>query len=208
VHVRLPAQPFIDGFPAGRRDFVAIAASGSPVLGLTEEERDDWIIVVDPVRAAAARAVDEFADHLIACGLATPETLIGCTAAEVDEVRASQFLDALPVQYEEFLLRMGKRAGELLLVTDLHHPLLVELADELLTLVCEFGLVLAPGSAVVANHGAYQLYWTEPDGTTHLGEEDKDNPTHTWPSLVDWLRWEADRLLSAREHLRRSQEGR
>lgn len=164
--------------------------------------------VVDPARAAATRAVDQFADHLIACGLASPETLIGCTAAEVDELRASQHLDALPVQYEEFLLRMGKRAGDLLRGTDLRQPMMVELADELAELVGELGLVLAPGSAIVANHGGYQLYWTEPDGTTHLGEEHKDNPTHTWPSLVDCLRWEADRLLEAREYLHRSQEAR
>ncbi|TDQ00955.1 hypothetical protein [Labedaea rhizosphaerae] len=49
-HVRLPAEPFLERLQerTGKIDFVAIAAGGSPVVGLTEEEDENWIVVTHP----------------------------------------------------------------------------------------------------------------------------------------------------------------
>ncbi|TDQ00957.1 hypothetical protein [Labedaea rhizosphaerae] len=138
--------------------------------------------------------VGELADYLVARGIATPQTLVGCTPDEVAEVRVAQRVDALPEQYEQFLLRMGRKTGDLMRGTDLRYPKVVELADEMHELVEElgWGSFIVPGSTMVAMHGGYQLYWVEPGGAAHLAEEMKENPVRSWPSLVDCLVFEAD----------------
>lgn len=152
--------------------------------------------------------IEEFAEFLVARGIATPETLVGCTPDEVEQVRVAQRVDVLPEQYEQFLLRMGRKTGDLLRGTDLRYPKVVELADEMHELVEELGWasIIAPGSTMVAMHGGYALYWVEPGGAAHMAEEMKDNPVRDWPSFVDCLVYEAQVLLEARAELRSSRE--
>jgi hypothetical protein len=153
--------------------------------------------------------IDEFADYLVTHGIATPETLVGCTPEEVEEIRVAQRVDALPEQYVQYLLRMGRKNGELLAGTDVRYPKVVELADEMHELIEELGWAsfIAPGSTMVAMHGGYTLYWVEPGGAAHMAEEMKENPVHSWSSLVECLVFEADRLLQLRERRAREQRG-
>ena len=68
-------------------------------------------------------------------GHATPETIQGCSMEEVAKVE-SKFQIHLPRMYREFLLVMGRRAGDFYRGADLFFPLVLELrewAEELLT---------------------------------------------------------------------------
>ena len=49
-HVRLPAEPFLARLQerTGKIDFVAIGAGGSPVVAVTEQEDENWIVVTNP----------------------------------------------------------------------------------------------------------------------------------------------------------------
>ena len=144
--------------------------------------------------------IDELADYLVAQGLATPATVIGCTPDEVAQARVALGVDELPEQYEQFLLRMGRACGDLLLGTDLCYPWMVRLADEMPDMLEETGIgaVVEPSATFVAQHCGYQLYWLSRDGTAHFADEGRDNPVRSWPSLVDCLKWEADRQLAMR----------
>ncbi|MEV0675999.1 hypothetical protein AB0I60_05690 [Actinosynnema sp. NPDC050436] len=69
-------------------------------------------------------------ETLLDAGLATADTIRGCTPEEVAEVRADQRAERLPAQHEEFLLTAGRRAGDLLRGTDLFYPSLLGPAAE------------------------------------------------------------------------------
>ncbi|AXB45016.1 SMI1/KNR4 family protein [Amycolatopsis albispora] len=117
-----------------------------------------------------------------------------CTEEEVARVRGVGWL---PQPYEDFLLRMGRRAGDLLRGTSVFYPGIVELADEMRDLVRENKVehLIAPGSILLGMHQGYQLYWLEPGGRVHLYEEMETEVRESWPSLLAFLRAEAERHL-------------
>ncbi|MGC7097223.1 hypothetical protein ACPZ19_21325 [Amycolatopsis lurida] len=144
--------------------------------------------------------IEELAAHLVERGLATAETLEPCTPEEVAQVREAQGVEALPPVYEEFLLRMGRRAGDLLRGTSVFYPGIVELADEMRDLLRENKVehLVVPGSILLGMHQGYQLYWLEPGGQVHQYEEMETEIMESWPSLLGFLSDETDRHLELR----------
>lgn len=57
--------------------------------------------------------IDSFAQKIVQAGLATEETLVGCSEAEIHEL-ARTFKLRLPKIYVDYLRRMGKQAGDFL----------------------------------------------------------------------------------------------
>ena len=138
----------------------------------------------------------ELVDLLVSYELATPATILSCSPDQVEEIRVAQGVDRLLPQYEEFLLTMGRRAGDLLLGTDFFSPFVVELIDEMRELLAD-NLVehlVRPGSVLVGMHQGYELYWLEPgdpSGPLYYYTEGKDAPIRDWPTLLDFLVWQA-----------------
>jgi hypothetical protein len=154
------------------------------------------------------KTMDELVEHLISVGLATPDTVVGCSPEEVEEVRQTQGADRLPPQYEQFLRTMGRRAGDLLRGTTFFYPGIVELADEMRELVVENTVthLVKPGSVLIGMHQGVELYWMEPSGATYECGEIGPNPTHSWPSLLDCLIHEAETQQRTREEIRQMRE--
>lgn len=147
--------------------------------------------------------MDELVDHLRGCGMADSDTVIACTRAEVDEVRADIGVEKLPAHYEQFLLRMGRRAGELLRGTDFFYPAILGLSADGREFLEENGVahLLAPGSIIIGMHQGYQLYWMdpgEPSGQVHFYTENSDDIAESWPSLLEFLVAEAAEERRAR----------
>jgi hypothetical protein len=161
--------------------------------------------------AKTPSTIDELVEYLLSVGVATPDTLVPCSPAEVEEVREARRVDRLPPQYEQFLLAMGRRSGDLLRGTTFFYPGIVELADELLEVVEENNVehLVKPGSVLLGMHQGVELYWMDddPSGTTYEANETGPNPTHTWPSLLDCLLFETERHLRIKEKIRLRQEG-
>jgi hypothetical protein len=103
---------------------------------------------------------------LVDNGVATADTIRGCSPAEVAEVRADQRVEQLPAQYEEFLLAAGRQAGDLLRGTDFFYPFVLGLADDRRELLDEndAGNLLPEGAVIVGMHQGYELYWLAPSG--------------------------------------------
>lgn len=137
-------------------------------------------------------SMQDLVEHLALTGMASDETVVPCTPDEVDEIRQAQGVEQLPEQYEQFLLTMGRRAGDLLRGTTFFYPGLVELAEEMPQLLEEndaTGLA-REGSVFVGMHQGYQLYWLEPgdpSGQLCWYEEGEDAIGQSWPSLLDFL---------------------
>jgi hypothetical protein len=151
----------------------------------------------------------ELVDYLISVNMATRDTILPCSPAEVEEVRQTQGVDQLPPQYEQFLLTMGRRAGDLLRGTDFFYPAIVELADEMRELVVENNCthLVKPDSTLIGHHQGVELYWMEPSGATYECSEVGPNPTHNWPTLLHCLMYEAETELRIRERIKQREQG-
>lgn len=133
--------------------------------------------------------MSDLVERLISSGLATRETVVGCTPEEVAEIRADHGVDRLPEQYEEFLLLMGRGAGELLRGTDFFYPGIRGLDDDGRELLEENDAahLLPEGAIVVGMHQGYELYWLAPSGALSWYVEAETEVSRTWPSLADFL---------------------
>jgi len=148
-------------------------------------------------------SLKEFGDYLIHIGFATSGTLIPCDTEEVDEIRVSLGVNKLPEQYESFLKIMGRQAGTLLPGTDFFFPSIVELMDEAreLLVLNNGNPLMRPGSLIIGMHGGYQLYWLEPgepSGAVCFYSEVGNTVKQNFPSLLDFLVYEAERELELR----------
>lgn len=136
--------------------------------------------------------MDRLVERLLATGVATKETIIGCTPEEVAEVRADHDVERLPGHYEQFLLAMGKRAGELLRGTDFFYPHILELDADGRELLADNDALhlLAEGSLIIGMHQGYELYWLEagePSGPLVWYQEPDQTEHRRWPTLLDFL---------------------
>jgi hypothetical protein len=61
-------------------------------------------------------------------GVATENTLRGCTPAQIDEVESEAGV-SLPIAYREFLARMGRGGGRFYIGTDIWYPALLGLTQ-------------------------------------------------------------------------------
>ncbi|WP_147455056.1 SMI1/KNR4 family protein [Saccharothrix australiensis] len=144
--------------------------------------------------------MSSFVATLLDSGIATADTVRGCTPAEVAEVRADQRVEWLPAQYEEFLLTAGRQAGDLLRGTDFFYPTVLGLADDGRELLDENDAadLLPEGAVVVGMHQGYELYWLAPSGELSWYKEGATTVHRTWPSLLDFLVDQAEAQAVAR----------
>jgi hypothetical protein len=135
----------------------------------------------------------QFAATLLDLGLATADTLRPCTPEEVDEVRADQGVAQLPTQYEEFLLAMGRQAGELLRGTDFFYASILGLPKDGRELLADNDAshLLPRDALVVGMHQGYELYWLSPSGELSWCKKGRQDVHRVWPTLLDFLEQQA-----------------
>jgi hypothetical protein len=92
-------------------------------------------------------------EKLIELGKARPEEIIGCSKDEIEEIKASQNVSYLPPLYEDFLLIMGRHAGELFIGSDWYYPDLLKLKNGAETTPCE----LPDDAFILLDHQGYQF---------------------------------------------------
>jgi hypothetical protein len=140
------------------------------------------------------------ADTLVAFGLASTDTILPCTPAEVAEVSVDHGLSGLPVQYDEFLRIMGRQAGDLLRGTDFFYPGILGLDGCGKELLEENDAVhlLPAGAIVIGMHQGYQLYWLSASGEVSWYTEGRRDIHRRWPTLLAFLTSQADAHLEAR----------
>ena len=142
-------------------------------------------------------------EYLFSIGLATPDTIRPCGPEEVDEIRRVQGVP-LPAQYEDFLLTMGRRGGDLLRGTDFFYPGVIKYFDEVREFIDETGIshLIRPNSVLVGMHQGAELYWLEqgdPSGPLYWYQEGAEAPREVWPTLLDGLVWNAQNQVRIRE---------
>jgi hypothetical protein len=145
-------------------------------------------------------AMAQLADMLVACGLASAETIHPCNATEVAEVSVDRGLSRLPAQYDEFLRLMGRQAGELLVGTDFFYPRILGLETDGRQLLLENSAFhLFPADAIIIGmHQGYQLYWLSSSGGVSLYTERRQDIDKSWSTLLECLAFEAEAMMSSR----------
>jgi hypothetical protein len=136
-----------------------------------------------------AQTMAEFAERIVKGGMARPDTIVPCAPEEVEEIRADQGVPELPRQYQEFLLVMGRQAGDFLKGTDFFYPTVLGLGQdgrELLEENHALGLLVL-GSVIIGMHQGYELYWIEPAGRVHWYKEGSQSVYQSWPTLLELL---------------------
>ncbi|MEU6642423.1 hypothetical protein ABZ863_07715 [Saccharomonospora sp. NPDC046836] len=142
--------------------------------------------------ADLAQTMDQLSQRMIVSGVATSETIIGCTPGEVAELRADHRVERLPEQYEQFLLAMGKQSGRLLRGTDIFYPHNFRLDDDGRELLAENDVLhlLSGGSIIIGMHQGAELYWLEPGEPEWALNwyQEPDRTVHKrWPNLLEFL---------------------
>jgi len=144
--------------------------------------------------------MEQLANTLVKCGLASTDTIRPCTPEEVAEVSADHGLTNLPAEYDEFLRIMGRQAGELLRGTDFFYPSILGLDQAGKELLEEnrTSHLFPPGAIVIGMHQGYQLYWLSPRGEVGLYTEGEQDLDRKWPTLLACLVFYRDAYLEAR----------
>ncbi|VVJ15377.1 Uncharacterised protein [Amycolatopsis camponoti] len=125
--------------------------------------------------------------------------VVGISPDEVEEVRVRQGVEELPLEYRRFLALMGRRAGGMLVGTDIFYPAILPLKDSLDDFPVVRDLISSvPGSLVLGMHQGYQVYVVTDVGSSDpkvlMYEEDEDAPVSEWDSFTDFLRSEMAQL--------------
>lgn len=96
--------------------------------------------------------------------MAMKESIVGCSAQEIDEIEAAVGR-RLPLAYREFLAQMGHGAGDFYMGTDIFYPRLHGLGQAARDLVAEEKSNLAlPNEAIVfMMHQGYQFLFVRND---------------------------------------------
>ena len=112
------------------------------------------------VRGRIARV----AEILVRQGVATENTLRGCSATEIEEIQADVGRP-LPLAYREFLAQMGLGAGDFYVGTDLFYPSLLGVTKAAHELVAEdeADIVLPEDAIVFMMHQGYQFMFVRAD---------------------------------------------
>ncbi|GAB2573092.1 hypothetical protein [Kribbella endophytica] len=103
----------------------------------------------------------------------------------------------MPAEYEYFLRKIGRGAGDFLVGSDVFYPVVLELkgrAEELLAEWDEREVVLGERSLVVNMHQGYQFVWfddvREPGVSMYM--EGSSGVYRSWPDFADFLIGMAD----------------
>ncbi|MEP7284747.1 MAG: SMI1/KNR4 family protein [Chloroflexota bacterium] len=98
--------------------------------------------------------------------IATLDTIHGCSPQEINEMKARQGVNYLPDLYVEYLLVLGKEAGNLDVGSSCFYPTLLELKGSAVNLLeeNEFPFLLPDDAFVFFMHQGYQfLYFLTKD---------------------------------------------
>jgi hypothetical protein len=134
--------------------------------------------------------VDRILDAVLKTGRG--EGAPGCTTAEVEQVAADQGVARLPAEYERFLSRAGRGAGDVLRGSDVYFPVILGAKADAYELLRENGLsrdLLPADAALVQTHQGYQLFWMVGDhpAVWFWGEGEPWPSTPVWETFADFL---------------------
>lgn len=109
-------------------------------------------------QAEIRERISSVADILVRRGVATENTVRGCTAAEIEQIAADAG-HPLPAAYRGFLATLGRGAGRFYVGTDIFYPSVLGLTDAARNLVGEdeAGLRLPEDAIVFIMHQGYQF---------------------------------------------------
>lgn len=119
--------------------------------------------------------------------------IVGLSDDEIEAVRVDQGVTQLPARYIEFLRLMGRKAGSILVGTDIFYPDTLGLKPDGKQLLEENGLavLISENSVVFAMHQGYQVYWMTSDGfgdpPVFMYQEGDETVSSTWPSFSAFL---------------------
>ncbi|NBE81922.1 SMI1/KNR4 family protein [Micromonospora rubida] len=122
-----------------------------------------------------------------------PGVVVGLELSDIQQVQAAWGVHSLPSAYDEFLTKMGARAGRVLLGTDAFFPSIIEMnewADEFFEENAS-SLERPEGALVFAMHQGYLAYWmtdasiSDPEVTLFM--EGQSEPMRVWPSFTAFL---------------------
>jgi hypothetical protein len=130
--------------------------------------------------------------QMISGGLASLDSIIGCTEDEIDALE-KQYDIQYPTMYRTFLARMGHAAGDFLVGTDWTYPVLNRLRSHGESLIAEAGTAyrLPKEAFVFAMHQGYSflfLHTMFPDPPVWLYVEGDKKPKEVASSFSGWLR--------------------
>lgn len=146
--------------------------------------------------------------QLIDAGLATSTSFVGCTDEEIDSIESS-FSLRLPRAYRDFLLEMGRNAGDFLAGMDYRFPQLFELrtwAEELLR-ESGSGYDLPQNALVFFSDpgGAFLFFHCDenPDPPVFVFVETELEPRGFSERFSDWVRGAAEDQIAVRQERER-----
>ncbi|QDU43509.1 SMI1/KNR4 family protein [Symmachiella dynata] len=132
--------------------------------------------------------IAKVAEILVRDGVATENTIRGCSATEIEEVQADVGRP-LPLAYREFLAKMGRGAGDFYVGTDIFYPTLLGITEAAHELVAEdeAGIVLPKDAIAFMMHQGYQFMFVRTD-------EGDDPPVYYYMEISGEFVKKADKL--------------
>ncbi len=108
--------------------------------------------------------ITKVAEILVRQGVATENTITGCSTKEIEEVE-SDVGRPLPLSYREFLAKLGRGAGSFYVGTHLFYPTLLGITAAAHELVAEdeADIVLPKDAIAFMMHQGYQFMFVRAD---------------------------------------------
>jgi hypothetical protein len=143
--------------------------------------------------AMICTALETAKRKLLDAGLAGPNSFAGCTEEEVQSIEA-RFSIRLPKCYRDFLVVMGRTAGEFLVGTDYSFPKMLEFrkgAEELIQ-TCQSNFKLSSTAFVFMFHQGYTFLFFDCHGDPDdppvlMFTETGNEPREVANSFSSWL---------------------
>jgi hypothetical protein len=145
---------------------------------------------------------------LAEAGLVAVSALKGCSREEIGQIEAKFHLQ-LPLIYEEFLLRMGKAAGQFLVGSDYLFPEPLRLRGDAEMLLEESGarFKFERSHFVFLGHQGYEFLFFNNDGSPDpavLLLAEGEEPHTLFPRFSEWFRSCVTDEIEAIKSLRRA----
>jgi hypothetical protein len=154
-----------------------------------------------------ANATEQAVQRLIGSGIAAPESVKGCTEAEVTRLE-NELGVRLPSAYRDFLRVMGHRAGKFLVGTDYCYPEVVNLQHAFRRFWGRAGAggPFPDGAVVFLAHQGYIFLFFDargcPDDPPVLSVTDRaPAPVQLFGRFSDWLREAVEGEIAAHQEL-------
>jgi hypothetical protein len=140
------------------------------------------VVLSDPIEAVIQRLIDG--------RLVTAATLVGCSAADIEEVETAAG-GPVPAMYRRFLLKMGRSAGDFMRGTDVLFPRVLTLRETAEALLRTSPFNLGPSDFVFSSHQGYQFLFFNrlagEDPPVLYFLEGETRPREVSPRFSAWL---------------------